>query len=1391
MSENQLPIDIVIRPLNPGDIEKAIPYSQIVQRFNQAGKEGAKQFIVGLKTTDADIPFGAYDRFVEKARKSARQSADVFKTNFKTPIERTLDEVDRRFAESAERSKKIFADLDRNFKAQVAKLSAAPSTRKFPTEDQYAKLWSKADELMYAPQDAHIKAFQDQRKIINKLHADALRDDREFNRQQAAEARRAASETYNASYEKKFKTAGIATPEARQEKREALEIVRLHTEMNKGTMDAKDYKRIMTQVNEELKILEKGSANARNAFHRLTAQMASFAFEITGALYGIAAIGTAFAAPAIAGIKFSKTIEDATLGMSGILVSMGELGGKALTFQQAMSAAGMVARDMAANSLKYAVPLEDLIETTRAVMASGLGAGMSIKEIEKIATIGTIAVKSIGLDSKQVVQEVRDLVAGGIQSASSTLATALGIRDSDIKAAKQSAGGLYDFLLKRLDGFTMAALERENTLGGAWDLLKLKVTRLFSDDEGFNILKKALIDISNYIAVIDQETGQLKFNEEVIAMVRSYWNGLKAVFEALKLVAQATAAILPTAMQVGAAFVTWFGVRKLVGVFTEVSTAIGAMSRQAAAAGVASAASVGGSVSAWSKAKGTFEALSQRGGLIGLALFGSFEVLNYTGWMDKIFSTLNSRVKDATSQFQTMPEDQLRKSLEQDQATYKSITASSSLVAKGEDGSNAYLPQWDINGVKLYRQAALETLASIMTAKQKHLAQLEKERELQNIRGNTIGSKAEAELTDQASKVGAPTVKRQEMQAQIEAADRNLKAALESLDAKKSAAASKASPIGDIRQLEEAKKRLELGKSSMDAKAYALSLNQVNEQIANLKNSGNKDVTELTKRQSELRKIHAETLAGIYRQFEDKQAKGSKANPFAQFMTDLAQKKRDLFERENTEVSLPVMKHDFLKMFEDAQTRGTFKGKSKQFIDDLRAEMEALDGRDYQERWLEFNEKHNTALKLQREFQVDINSLLQEQLELETRQPVKKNINLVKVADEAVAGTLRGAPDDIAGAISLADTKDQLIFINELLAYNRDINKDIGKQILEISQAQEDYTRAIEAENLERANSLKYIGMSAVEVDLDKEHLRLISEIADITDKYRKARVKNEAQGVDSSGLDAAYVADVNKAQEAYDRVRQSVIDTAHESRKWSTGSARAFNEFRDKATNAAEYSYQIWSTTFSEMSGALTSLVTTGKADFADMTRSILANIVQMKIEMAMMSAIDLFGKAFGGAVGGGVSPTSYTAANGVPVTDLSTTLLNANGNMFNGGNVIPFAKGGAFTNSIVNTPTIFPMAKGAGLMGEAGPEAVMPLERTSTGELGVRATLHNTAASSGGNVYVEVEVNIDQSGNADTTVNGQGFGESMGKAIGNIVKQTVRQELINQKRTNGLLTK
>lgn len=72
------------------------------------------------------------------------------------------------------------------------------------------------------------------------------------------------------------------------------------------------------------------------------------------------------------------------------------------------------------------------------------------------------------------------------------------------------------------------------------------------------------------------------------------------------------------------------------------------------------------------------------------------------------------------------------------------------------------------------------------------------------------------------------------------------------------------------------------------------------------------------------------------------------------------------------------------------------------------------------------------------------------------------------------------------------------------------------------------------------------------------------------------------------------------------------------------------------------------------------------------------------------------------------------------------------ANGAAFSSGRVAAFARGG-----VVDGPTHFPMRGGVGLMGEAGPEAIVPLARSSDGKLGIRA------GAGGGAVHVTMNIN------------------------------------------------
>ncbi|MEM6940561.1 MAG: phage tail tape measure protein [Pseudomonadota bacterium] len=109
---------------------------------------------------------------------------------------------------------------------------------------------------------------------------------------------------------------------------------------------------------------------------------------------------------------------------------------------------------------------------------------------------------------------------------------------------------------------------------------------------------------------------------------------------------------------------------------------------------------------------------------------------------------------------------------------------------------------------------------------------------------------------------------------------------------------------------------------------------------------------------------------------------------------------------------------------------------------------------------------------------------------------------------------------------------------------------------------------------------------------------------------------------------------------------------------------------------------------------------------------------------------------------VGQSLVNTTYSAAI-KPVTDHFGGLLAQgvgnlmqgilpfeNGAAFSQGRVMPFANGG-----IVSSATSFPMRGGTGLMGEAGPEAIMPLARGPDGKLGVRS-------GSGGGVTVNMNI-------------------------------------------------
>jgi lambda family phage tail tape measure protein len=163
-------------------------------------------------------------------------------------------------------------------------------------------------------------------------------------------------------------------------------------------------------------------------------------------------------------------------------------------------------------------------------------------------------------------------------------------------------------------------------------------------------------------------------------------------------------------------------------------------------------------------------------------------------------------------------------------------------------------------------------------------------------------------------------------------------------------------------------------------------------------------------------------------------------------------------------------------------------------------------------------------------------------------------------------------------------------------------------------------------------------------------------------------------------------------------------------------------------------------------------------------MAVSILRDLAQMLIKQAAYNALLMAMKAI--SAGGGWGATAVSAIS-------SIFSKSANGNVFSNGNVMAFANGG-----VVGGPTLFPMANGMGLMGEAGPEAVMPLKRGSDGKLGV-------ASQGGSSINIVNNINI-QNGNElnDETKSKKIFGE-----MSRMIKEQVRSTLKDETRVGGML--
>jgi lambda family phage tail tape measure protein len=235
--------------------------------------------------------------------------------------------------------------------------------------------------------------------------------------------------------------------------------------------------------------------------------------------------------------------------------------------------------------------------------------------------------------------------------------------------------------------------------------------------------------------------------------------------------------------------------------------------------------------------------------------------------------------------------------------------------------------------------------------------------------------------------------------------------------------------------------------------------------------------------------------------------------------------------------------------------------------------------------------------------------------------------------------------------------------------------------------------------------------------------------------------------------------------KDLHDTVQSNYDEMTAAQSDWSTGASSAWQNYLESARDVAGQTKSLFTNAFSSMEDAIVNFAMTGKLSFSDFAKSILADMARIATRQASSSALSaIFGLAASAGAsyfGGGTGSAGSTQA-GYTGTDLSgfTPVASAKGNVFDTPGL------SAYSNSVVSSPTIFPFAKGAGLMGEAGPEAIMPLTRTAGGQLGVRAL------GGAGATAISVQVSIASDGTTSSTPDDPAY-EQFGKDLADFVDQ------------------
>lgn len=256
-------------------------------------------------------------------------------------------------------------------------------------------------------------------------------------------------------------------------------------------------------------------------------------------------------------------------------------------------------------------------------------------------------------------------------------------------------------------------------------------------------------------------------------------------------------------------------------------------------------------------------------------------------------------------------------------------------------------------------------------------------------------------------------------------------------------------------------------------------------------------------------------------------------------------------------------------------------------------------------------------------------------------------------------------------------------------------------------------------------------------------------------------------------------------ALDALDKKYKAIAEAESD---WMSGVSRGYANWFDEISNASGTVADGVKTTMDSAFSNVTSMLEGNKVSWKDWGISVLQIIEKVALQMAVVSAMGggssgsgLFGSLVGGIAGyfgggaGGAAVSSGTAVSNYG----ANFQFNAKGGVYDSPSL------SAFSNGIVRNPTMFAFAKGsAGIMGEAGPEAIMPLTRAPDGSLGVRAVGGGGQATSSA---PQVYITIDGSGNAQTQ--GTAGYEQFAREVGTYTDKRYRELIMRDLSPGGAI--